>query len=106
MQGLPLSAVLDAGPGGYRPDIVELPVQRSHAVRHQASPPCDGGSDGIGLLDLAEVQHVLEIARPVEIAAEHLVDYLVALVVPLMVLHHGTFKKKLVRRGKREHFTH
>ena len=61
VQRLPGEEVVEARPGHHRPDVVELPVDRAHGVRLQAPPVADGGLDGEGLLQLAEIDEVREI---------------------------------------------
>ena len=61
VQQLPAAAVVEAGPARHRPGVVELPVERAHAVRLQAAPVFDGGLDGEALLDLGEPDEVREV---------------------------------------------
>ena len=61
VHGLPAAAIVEAGPGGDRPGVVELPVNRAHAMGFQRAPVFDGGLDGEALLDLRQEHHLLEV---------------------------------------------
>src|SRR5690606_26511285 len=81
--------MVEARPRYRGPDVIQLPVERAHGVRLQAAPETDGGLDGEGLLQLAEVEEVSEAVRHAEVA-RHRLDYaLVAGLVTLVELHDG-----------------
>ena len=56
VQELPAAAVVEARPARHRPGVVELPVERAHAVRLQAAPVVDRGLDRDALLHLARAR--------------------------------------------------
>ena len=101
VQELPAAAVVEARPGGDRPGVVELPVERAHAVRLQAAPVVDGGLDRDALLDLGEPDEVGEVLREAEVAEHRLGDAGVAAGVLLVALHHrgGDVEVGLRRRS-------
>ena len=57
MGGLPGPVVLEGGPGGARPDVVELPDEDAVALGERA-PPGDGGFEAEGLLELGEIDQI------------------------------------------------
>ena len=55
MQSLPLSVEIEGRPGERRPCVVELPIERSHGVRHGSAGRVDADADAIGLHDHGHV---------------------------------------------------
>ena len=74
MKLFPVPVVVDARPGGDRPVVVELPVERAHADRLQMTPELHACFDRERLLNLAEVDEILESGREAEVAGKHLHD--------------------------------
>jgi hypothetical protein len=87
VQQLPLSRVVDGGPGSNRPVVIELPVEGSHAVGHGGSPVLNGHLHCHCLLDLGEVEHLFEIGREAEVAGEILYDDGIPPIILLVVFH-------------------
>ena len=88
VQELPVAAVVEGGPRGDGPGVVELPVEGAHAVGLEAAPVVDGGLDREALLDLGEPDEVGEVLGEAEVAEHRLGDAGVAAGVLLVGLHH------------------
>jgi len=90
LQGLPAAEIVNAGPGSYRPTIVELPKDRAHGARAKAPQMLRADLDAFGLKNLAGVEERREIAR-LGIILEHVImNDRIAFGVFLMGEHHGS----------------
>ena len=62
VQSLPTAKVVDAGPAGYRPAVVELPDHRTHAAAPVPPPVLDTVLHGLCLQQLGGVYQQLQTA--------------------------------------------
>ncbi len=67
MKSLPLTVVVNGSPGINRPHIVDLPIERSHAVRSISSQSLYSGLNCISLKNHGRVDKALEIFRGLEV---------------------------------------
>ena len=99
VQGLPAAGELDGTPGGRRPAIVELPVERAHAAGHQTTVVLDADLHAVGLVELGKVDQAGLRSRPPVAAGNVVQDDLIAGAVLLMVFHRGAEYIAVVRRA-------
>lgn len=71
-----------------RQAVVELPVERAHAMGLERPPVIDGRANGQRLLDLAQIDEIFEILREAEVAEHGAGDALVATDILLVQLDH------------------
>ncbi|MNW56305.1 hypothetical protein D3C74_340150 [compost metagenome] len=92
MQRLPAPVIIHARPGGNRPAVIHLPVQRAHAVRLVPPVAFNGGPHGLRLKNLAHIQEALEILWPGQIDIHVFFNQQIAASVLLMSQHHFGFQ--------------
>ena len=71
------------------PQVVELPVKRTHAKGPQATPVLYSRLNRKALLYLAQVDEIGKAIGHPEIACKHLRYFRIAARIALMVLHYG-----------------
>ena len=87
MQGLPVPVIVQAGPTGHGPDVVELPYHGAHAGSPEPPEMLHPIADGLGLEQLGAVEQLVEIPG-IEVGLGQVVQNLaVGRGVPLVQLH-------------------
>ena len=87
MHRLPAPAVIEARPGGDRPGVVELPVERAHAMGFERAPVIHRRADRQRLLHLAEIDEAGKACGKAEIAEHRAGDALIAADILLVQFH-------------------
>ena len=100
LSGFPSAEVVDGGPGGAAPDVVELPVDGAHASGHHPSPVFDGVFECHALEDLGEPEDHFAGFGHAEPAQGVVEDEAVAGLAPLVVFHDGVGDVSLIRFGE------
>ena len=103
MQCLPSSIVINTRPGGHRPIIIQLPVQRPHTSAAMPPEMLHTALDRNTLQDLAHIQQLFKILGITEVFGEIIQDLSVSGCILLMALHNRRKDIEIFRFRKRTH---
>ena len=97
MESLPASAEIKAAPGSHGPAVVDLPVEGTHAARHDPPEMLDAEAHAVGLIQLGEVGEGIVILREAVELTDVMEDGRVATAVFLVGLEGGTEDVEILR---------
>ncbi len=88
MKSFPLSIIINRGPRENRPYVIDLPIERAHAVRFVSSESLNGDLNGISLHYHGAIDKTFEILRRLEVVFHIFVEIWPSSYVALMDIHH------------------
>lgn len=87
MKSFPLTIIVYRSPREHRPNIIDLPIERTHAIRLISSESLNGDLDGISLHDHGAIDEALKIFRRFEVVLHVFVKIWPSSNVTLMDIH-------------------
>ena len=103
MQRLPSSAVVNGGPAGYRPAVIELPDHGSHASAAVSAEVLHSVADGFRLEKLGGIKGGVKIIGVQESLFHVIHDFPICRFVALMFFHNIGKNIPVLRLGKGFH---